>query len=80
MIPMEYDCLLNEEEAVKERLALGTRHRTAISVNQVSESLVIVVSQKKGRISMALGGRLYPNVGTFALLKKLENEEGADSI
>jgi hypothetical protein len=29
---------------------------------------------RAGWISMALGGRLYPNLGTFALLRKLENE------
>jgi len=35
--------------------------------------LIIVVSEEKGWISMVLGGQLYPNLGTFALLEKLEN-------
>lgn len=50
---------------------LGTRHRAAVGISEVSDSLTIVVSEETGKVSIAIGGELYRNVDAEFLKNKL---------
>ena len=51
--------------------SLGTRHRAAVGISEVGDSLTIVVSEETGRVSIAMGGELYRNVDAEFLKNKL---------
>lgn len=50
---------------------LGTRHRAALGVSEVSDSLTIIVSEETGKVSIASMGKLYPGVDAEFLRGKL---------
>ena len=51
-------CYLPLSENMRISKDLGTRHRAAIGISEVSDSLTVVVSEETGRVSVADGGNL----------------------
>lgn len=52
---------------------LGTRHRAAVGMSEVSDAMVITVSEETGAVSVAQGGVLYRNLKRDELRDKLIN-------
>lgn len=50
---------------------LGTRHRAAVGITEVSDCMVIIVSEETGFISLATGGNIIRNVNREYLFNKL---------
>ena len=49
-------------DSLKISKRLGTRHRAALGISEVTDCISIIVSEETGRLSMAIDGELYYNL------------------
>ncbi len=64
-------CILpvTQSEVPKE---YGTRHRSAIGMSEISDAIIVVVSEETGGISIAQGGELRRNIDPAHLAQTLQ--------
>lgn len=65
-------CYLPLSDNLNLSKALGTRHRAAVGISEVSDSLTIVVSEETGSVSVARNGRLLRNLNQEQLREQLK--------
>ena len=65
-------CYLPLSDNMQISKALGTRHRAALGMSEVSDAMILVVSEETGYVSMAMDGQLVRNVTPEYLREKLE--------
>ena len=65
-------CYLPLSDNMELSKELGTRHRAAVGISEVSDSMTIVVSEETGAVSLAVEGTLYRNIDADFLKSKLK--------
>ena len=75
---MSATCYLPLSENPNLSKALGTRHRAGVGISEVTDALVVIVSEESGKVSFACGGELYNGLNQEGLREKLELLREAD--
>lgn len=71
-------CYLPLSESQNIDKELGTRHRAAIGLSEVSDAKIFVVSEETGGISMAHGGKIYRDVAPGFIRDALLGQSDTD--
>lgn len=67
-------CVLPLSENVNLSADLGTRHRAGVGISEITDALVVIVSEETGTISVAAGGMLKRHLAPQTLEKLLLKE------
>ena len=67
-------CVLPLSDSHRLSADLGTRHRAGVGMSEVSDAVVVIVSEETGTISVAVGGMLKRHLAPQTLDRLLRNE------
>lgn len=67
-------CVLPLSDSSRLSAELGTRHRAAVGISEVTDAVTVVVSEETGAISVAVGGMLKRRLAPQMLERMLRNE------
>lgn len=67
-------CVLPLSDTHRLSADLGTRHRAGVGMSEVSDAVVVIVSEETGAISVAVGGMLKRHLAPQTLERLLHNE------
>ena len=67
-------CVLHLSDSSRLSADLGTRHRAGVGMSEVSDAVVVIVSEETGTISVAVGGMLKRHLAPQTLERLLHNE------
>jgi diadenylate cyclase len=67
-------CVLPLSDSNRLHADLGTRHRAGVGMSEISDAVVVIVSEETGGISVAVGGILKRSLTPQSLEKILRNE------
>jgi len=73
-------CVLPLSDSNRLSADLGTRHRAGVGMSEVSDAVVVIVSEETGTISVAVGGMLKRHLAPQTLARLLSNELRAGEI
>lgn len=67
-------CVLPLSDSIRLSADLGTRHRAAVGMSEVTDAVVVIVSEETGVISVAVGGMLKRHLAPQTLERLLRTE------
>lgn len=73
-------CYLPLSDSMSISKELGTRHRAAIGISEVSDALTIIVSEETGAVSVAKSGEIYRELDPDGLRSHLKLIQNAQQV